>query len=179
MACCQQAQPWPKECRVAKGHLTQGTEQHPLICYIRIEGERNECYKKAASKVTKRGAQRPLCTRPIGDFSVCIFIWSGGGKIVNVWWGFVRDQNPSPAFFLLSISTDLKLLQFVFTPHNRRRVIRREKTHKCRRASFFGLKLSHFFFCTQVWPSKFFEANRFLVWPKLIQKMLFLKTFFV
>ena len=47
-------------------------------------------------------------------------------------------------FFLLSISTDLKLLQFVFTPHNRRRVIRREKTHKCRRASFFGLKLSHF-----------------------------------
>ena len=62
--------------------------------------------------------------------------------------------------FLLSISTDLKLLQFVFKPHNRRRVIRREKTHKCRRASFFG-SLTIFLLYSGM-TIKIFEANRFL-----------------
>ena len=58
MACCQQDQPRPKECRVAKGHLTQGTEKHPLNCYPRIEGERMlqkgrlQSYKMRGAKAT-------------------------------------------------------------------------------------------------------------------------------
>ena len=153
MACCQQDQPWPKECRVAKGHLTQGTEQHPLNCYPRIEGERNECYKKAASKVTKRGAQRPLCTRPIGDFSVCIFIWSGARRNSVCMVGICQRSKSSSCLFssqflliwnFFSLSSNLTI--DVASSAERRRI---------NAGGHLFLEVSQFFSCTQVWPSKF------------------------